>query len=77
MAPRLKERYKNEIIPKLEPQPEPQPQPQPQPTPGGNGGNGGGSKQTGDNITTLVFIAMIAAISGAAVVVAKKKLFNK
>ena len=67
---------KIEIIPKLEPQPEPQPQPQPQPQPT-PGGNGGGSKQTGDNITTLVFVAMIAAISGAAVIVAKKKLFNK
>ncbi len=71
---------KTEPIPKLEPvtpdpgKPEPTPTPTPAPKPDPNKG---GAKQTGDNITTLVFIAMIAAVSGAAVIVAKKKLFNK
>ncbi|MBQ7670897.1 MAG: hypothetical protein IJS45_09285 [Clostridia bacterium] len=36
-----------------------------------------GSKQTGDNVMTIVFVAMIALVSGAAVIVAKKKVFDR
>ena len=62
---------KTEAIPKLEPKPvepvKPAPTPTPAPAP---------SKQTGDNITTLIFIATLALISGAALVIAKKKVFK-
>ena len=35
------------------------------------------SHQTGDNITTVIFIAVIALISGAALIVAKKRVFGR
>ena len=66
---------KTEAIPKLEPKGTDDNKTTP--TTPDNSANNGGAKQTGDSITTLIFISMFALISGTAVVVAKKKLFDK
>ena len=63
---------KKSVIPKLTPAPiKPTPTPTPTPTPAQP------SKQTGDDIATLAFIALLALVSGAAVMFAKKKKFDK